>query len=469
MTPMEKRAQRYEPTWESLQAYAVPEWFKDAKLGIFIHWGVYAVPAFNNEWYPHFMYIDEISRKGANFYQHHVEHHGPHAEFGYKDFIPLFRAERWNPAAWVELFEKAGARYVVPVAEHHDGFPMYDCSYTNWNAAQMGPCRDTVAELASAVRGAGLKFGVSSHRAHNWRYYRFRDHFDTNNPDYHKLYGVPHPDEAPVSYEFILDWYARTRELVDKFSPEVLWFDFGWHRDEFEPWRPRVAAYYYNHALEHGYEPVLQYKAKFPDGTAVLDIERGKLDDIRPHYWQTDTSVSYRSWCYIEDDEFKSVTSAVHDLVDIVSKNGNLLLNVGPKPDGTIPQQAADVLLGLGEWLRVNGEAIYGTRHWQVYGEGPTGVPQSFRERDQAAYTAEDIRFTAKGNALYATCLGWPGSECTIQCLASGGRLTEDITNVTMLGVETPLLWSRDERGLTVQMPAERPCKHAYVLKVTVT
>ncbi|HUT19167.1 MAG TPA: alpha-L-fucosidase [Anaerolineae bacterium] len=469
MTPTKTGTQPYEPTWESLQAYTVPEWFKDAKLGIFIHWGVYAVPAFNNEWYPHFMYIDEMSRKGANFYQHHVEHYGPHAEFGYKDFIPMFKAERWDPVAWLELFEKAGARYVVPVAEHHDGFPMYDCSYTNWNAAQMGPCRDVVAELASAVRGAGLKFGVSSHRAHNWRHYRFRDHFDTNNPDYHKLYGVPHPDEAPVSYEFILDWYARTRELVDKFSPDVLWFDFGWHRDEFEPWRPRVAAYYYNHALERGYEPVLQYKAKFPDGVAVLDIERGKLDDIRPHYWQTDTSVSYRSWCYIEDDEFKSVTSVVHDLVDIVSKNGNLLLNVGPKPDGTIPQQAGDVLLGLGEWLRVNGEAIYGTRHWQVYGEGPTAVPQSFSERDQAAYTAEDIRFTVKGNALYATCLGWPGSERTIRSLASGGRLTEDITNVTMLGVETPLSWSRDERGLTVRMPAERPCKHANVLKVTLT
>jgi len=449
----------------------VPEWFRDAKLGIFIHWGVYAVPAFNNEWYPHSMYIDETFRKGSNPYQHHVEHYGPHAEFGNKDFIPMFKAERWEPAAWVELFEKAGARYVVPVAEHHDGLPMYDCSHTNWNAAQMGPCRDVVAEIASSVRGVGLKFGVSSHRARNWQHYRFRDHFDTNNPDYHKLYGVPHPDEAPVSCAFILDWYARTRELVDRFSPDVLWFDFGWHRDEFEPWRPRVAAYYYSHALERGYEPMLQHKAKarFPDGVAVLDIERGKLDDIRPHYWQTDTSVSYRSWGYIEDDELKSVTSMVHDLVDIVSKNGNLLLNVGPKPDGTIPQQAGAVLLGLGEWLRVNGEAIYGTRPWQVYGEGPTAVPQSFRERDQAAYTAEDIRFTAKGNALYATCLGWPGSECTIQSLALGGRLTEDITSVTMLGVETPLSWSRDERGLTIHMPAERPCKHAYVLKMTVT
>jgi alpha-L-fucosidase len=438
----------------------------DAKLGIFIHWGVYAVPAFNNEWYPRLMYIDEVSRKGANFYQYHRERFGPQSEFGYKDFVPHFKAERWDPAAWVELFAKAGAQYVVPVAEHHDGFPMYDCSYTDWNAAQMGPCRDTVAELAEAVRSAGLKFGVSSHRAHNWRYYRFREDFDTSNPDYHKLYGVPHPDDAPVSYEFILDWYARTRELVDRFSPDVLWFDFGLHRDEFEPWRPRVAAYYYNHALEHGYEPVLQYKDKFPDGTAVLDIERGKLDDIRPHYWQTDTSVSFRSWCYIKDDEFRSVSSVVHDVVDIVSKNGNLLLNVGPKPDGTIPQQAADILLGLGEWLRINGEAVYGTRHWHVYGEGPTGIPQAFREHEQAAYTAEDIRFTVKGNALYATCLGWPGSECTIRSLAPGGHLSEEIGSVSMLGSQAPLSWSRNEQGLTVQMPGDRPCEHAFVLKI---
>jgi len=468
MKPANDSARPYEPTWESLHAYTVPEWFKDAKLGIFIHWGVYAVPAFNNEWYPHFMYIDEVSRKGANFYQHHRERYGPHAEFGYKDFIPMLTAERWDPAAWVALFEKAGAKYVVPVAEHHDGFPMYDCSFTNWNAAQMGPHRDVVAELGAAVRSAGLKFGVSSHRAHNWRYYRFREDFDTSNPDYHKLYGVPHPDDAPVSYEFVLDWYARTRELVDRFSPDVLWFDFGWHRDEFEPWRPRVAAHYYNHAAAHGYEPVLQYKAKFPDGTAVLDIERGKLDDIRPHYWQTDTSVSYRSWCYIDDDEFKPVSSVVHDLVDIASKNGNLLLNIGPKPDGTIPQPVANILLGLGEWLRVNGEAIYGTRHWQVYGEGPTGIPLSFREQEQQAYTAEDVRFTVKGKALYATCLGWPGSECTIRSLATGGRLAERIAGVSMLGSEGQLSWSRDENGLTVQMPAERPCDHAYVIKVTV-
>ena len=459
---------RYEPTWESLQSYCVPEWFKDAKLGIFIHWGVYAVPAFDNEWYPNFMYRDEVSRKGPNFFQHHRERWGPQSDFGYKDFIPMFKAERWDAEAWVELFERAGARYVVPVAEHHDGFPMYDSSFTNWNAARMGPCRDVVTELGKVVREAGLKFGVSSHRAHHWRHFTFRDMFDTSNPAYSKLYGVPHADDAPVSYEFVLDWYARTCELVDRFSPDVLWFDFGWHRDEFAPWRPRVAAYYYNHALEHGYEPVLQYKDKLPDGVAVLDVERGKLDDIREDYWQTDTSVSYKSWCYIEDDELRSATSIVHDLVDIVSKNGNLLLNIGPRADGVIPEETTDLLLELGRWLTINGEAIYGTRPWRVYGEGPTTVPTTqFREQDYQPFTSSDVRFTARGDVLYAAVLGWPEGDCTIRSLATASAIpAERVATVSMLGVDGSLPWWQDEDGLRIQLPATRPCDHAVVFRI---
>ncbi|MCD6286273.1 MAG: alpha-L-fucosidase [Anaerolineae bacterium] len=460
--------EKYEPNWESLSAYEVPEWFMDGKLGIFIHWGVYAVPAYNNEWYPRFMYMDEVSRKGVNFFEHHCKHWGHPSEFGYKDFIPLFKAEKWDPEAWIELFQEAGATYVVPVAEHHDGFPMYDCSFTNFNAAQMGPCRDVVAELEIATRKAGLKFGVSSHRAHNARYYTFKDNYDTTNPDYHKLYGVPRKAEEPVSYEFVLDWYARTQELIDKFSPDVLWFDFGWHRDEFEPWRPRVAAYYYNHALEHGYEPVLQYKDKIPENAAVLDIERGKLDGVRDHYWQTDTSVSFKSWSYIEDDEFRSVTSLVHDLVDIVSKNGNLLLDIGPKADGTIPQEVQDLLRGLGAWLKLNGEAIYGTRAWTTYGEGPTGIPKAFREQDQAAYSAKDVRFTKKDNVLYATLLGWPGAAATVRTLQEGGPVAaEQIASVALVGVSGELAWSQDALGLTVQFPEAAPCDHAYVLRIS--
>lgn len=453
---------KYEATWESLENYVVPDWFKNDKLGIFIHWGIYAVPAFRNEWYPRNMYVE-----GCPEYRHHQEVWGNQSQFGYKDFIPMFKAEKWDPESWVDLFEKSGARYIVPVAEHHDGFPMYDCSFSNWNAAQMGPKRDVIAELEAAVRKSGLKFGVSTHRAFNFHYYTFSEKFDNHQPDYHRLYGIPHPTEAPVTYEFILDWYARTRELVDRFSPEVLWFDFGWHRSEFQPWYPRVAAYYYNHALEHGYEPVLQYKDKIPENVAVYDIERGKLDDIREQYWQTDTSISYKSWCYIEDDEFKSATSIIHDLVDIVSKNGNLLLNVGPKPDGTIPEKARQVLLDLGKWLSINGEAIYDTRYWVTYGEGPTGIPKSFQEKNQAAYSSEDIRFTKKGNACYAICLGWPGEQIRIRTMHSNSEVkAEVIDQIQLLGDNQPLAWTQDEEGLLIQIPKQKPCNHAYSFKI---
>ena len=447
--------EKYESNWESLSAYEVPEWYMDGKLGIFIHWGVYAVPAFENEWYPRLMYLENGGRRGVNYYDHHCEAWGHPSKFGYKDFIPMFKAEKWDPEAWIELFQEAGATYVVPVAEHHDGFPMYDCSFTNYNAAQMGPCRDVVAELAIATRKAGLKFGVSSHRAHNALYYTFKDDYDTTNPDYHKLYSMPRRADEPVSYEFILARYARTRELIDKFSPDVLW-------------RSRVTAYYYNHALEHGYEPVLQYKDKLPENAAVFDVERGKLDDIREHYWQTDTSVSFKSWSYIEDDEFRSVTSLVHDLADIVSKNGNLLLNIGPKADGTIPQEVQDLLRGLGAWLKLNGEAIYGTRAWTIYGEGPTGIPKAFREQDQAAYSAKDVRFTKKDNILYATLFGWPGATATVQTLKTGGPVArEQIESVEMVGVSGGLAWSQGALGLNVQMPEVAPCDHAYVLRIT--
>jgi len=451
--------QHYEPTWESLQSYSVPEWFRDVKFGIFIHWGVYAVPACGNEWHPRNMY-----RADSPAFEHHRTTWGPQSEFGYKDFVPMFRAEKWDPLAWVDLFKASGARYVVPVAEHHDGFPMYATDRTRWNAANMGPRRDVVGELEKAVRAQGLKFGVSTHRAFNWRYYTFSDAFDTVNPEYSDLYNPAHPEDEPASEAFLEDWFARTKELVDRFRPDVLWFDFGWHNDEFAPYRPKITAYYYNRALEWGTEVVLQYKDTFPDGVAVLDIERGKLDDLREDYWQTDTAVSYRSWGYIEDDEFKTVTTLVHDLVDIVSKNGNLLLNVGPRADGTIPDEAADLLLGVGEWLKINGEAIYGTRPWHTYGEGGTGVASGHHtERENQPFTAEDIRFTTKANALYAICLGWPGDQAIIRSL---GSRVEKIANVSMLGSAETLSWEQDEAGLKVRMPSQKPCDHAHTLKI---
>jgi len=455
----------YEPNWESLRQYRVPTWFRDAKLGIFIHWGVYAVPAYGNEWYPRRMYLPDDPT-----FAHHRDHYGPQDIFGYKDFIPSFRAERWDPTAWVSLFHEAGAKYIVPVAEHHDGFPMYATGYTPWNAAAMGPRRDVIAELAHVVRAAGLKFGVSSHRAFNWRYYPKAGDFDTVRPEHAALYSPVHGPDEPATPEWLADWYARTCELVDKFSPDLLWFDFGWHQAEFHPYHPQVAATYYNHAAANGYEPVLNYKDCFPDGVAVYDIERGKLADIRPHTWQTDTSVSVQSWGYVEHDTFKSVTTLVHDLVDIVSKNGNLLLNVGPRADGTIPDAAADRLRGLGRWLTRNGEAIYGTRHWGTFGEGPTAVEVGhLSEQNNQPFGARDIRYTCRPGKLYAILMGWPtDGRVRLGALATTSTwLDGEFSAVRMLGAPGELPWRQDPLGLTVDLPPSPPGEHAWALELS--
>jgi len=320
------------------------------------------------------------------------------------------------------------------------------------------------------VRRRGLKFGVSSHRAFNWGYYTFDDEFDTVDPQNVGLYGVPHPPNQPSSREFMDDWFARTKEMMDRFQPDVIYFDFGWHQPEFAPYRPKLLAYYYNRAIEWGKEVVLNYKAKmFPDEVAVFDVERGKLTEIAKRHWQADTSVSYQSWGYIESDNFKTVTTLVHDLVDVVSKNGNLLLNVGPRADGTIPDEAANLLLGVGEWLKVNGEAIYETRPWWKYGEGPTDVQAgTCNEHAQKAFTSEDVRFTRKGDTVYAILLGWPEKETKIRLLGSSrGYLAWPIGNVELLGSKEPVVWSQEEDGLRVSMPATKPCDHAYVLKIT--
>jgi len=456
----------YDATWESLQKYRAPEWFKDAKFGIFIHWGVYAVPAYGSEWYPRHMY-----RQKRREFEYHKATWGDQSKFGYKDFVPMFKAEKWDPQKWAELFRKSGARFVVPVAEHHDGFAMYDSSHTKWNSVQMGPRRDIVGELGEAVRRQGMRLGASTHYAHNWRYYPHSSEFDTNDPAYYALYNKPRSPDAPASREFLEHWYARVKDIVDKYEPSVLWFDFGFNRPEFEPYRKKICAYYYNKDAEWGKGVVLQYKNKaFPDGSAVLDLERGKMDRIRFMVWQTDTSISRKSWGYIENDEFKSTDSLVDDLIDIVSKNGVLLLNVGPKADGTLPDEARDIFLGIGKWLSLNGQAIYGTRPWHMYGEGPTqGGSGHMAERkgQAAAYSGSDIRFTTKPTVLYAICLDWPGKEVLISSLSSSTFLCRGgIADIRMLGDGQALKWSRDATGLKVELPEARPCDYAYVLKI---
>jgi len=457
----------FEPSWDFLKKYRVPRWYRDAKFGIFIHWGVYSVPAFQNEWYPRNMYI-----RGHPAYNHHLETYGPHDKFGYKDFIPMFTAENWDPKDWAKLFREAGARYVVLVAEHHDGFALYDCSYTRWNSVKMGPKRDIVGELAEAVRDEGLVFGVSYHRAEHWWFFEGGTQFnsDVRDPRYYDFYGPAKPSGTQPDEEFLIDWLRRACELVDKYKPQIFWFDWWIEQPVFEPYLRFFAAYYYNRAFEWGTSVVINYKHNaFPEGTAVLDIERGMLDAIRQDFWQTDTSICRKSWGYIKDHDYKSADSIIDSLVDIVSKNGCLLLNIAPKPDGTIPEEQRKILLNIGDWLKVNGEAIYGSRPWIVYGEGPTKVVGGeFREESGGPFTGRDIRFTRQGDTLYAILLDWPGEEVSIKSLSTILRLyTDDIESVEMLGMDEPLQWTRGEDGLRVKMPGKKPCEHAYTLKIT--
>jgi alpha-L-fucosidase len=469
---------QFRPDWESLQKYEVPEWYKDAKFGIFIHWGVYSVPAFGNEWYPRNMYVE-----GSPEYKHHVATYGQQDKFGYKDFIPNFKADHFDPAAWAELFRKSGAKYVVPVAEHHDGFSMYDSGVSDWTVVKMGPHRDTTGDLAKAVRAAGLHFGVSSHRVeHNFFLGPGRTiPSDVNDPQYAALYGPAHtwlmnPWGSPLNNDFTYvsqawanDWLARAAELVEKYHPDIVYFDWWIGQPSIRTNLTRFAAFYYNISVKYGdHIGVINYKDyAMQDRSAVLDIERGQLGDMRPLYWQTDTSVSNKSWGYIKDDTFKSPEFIVHQLIDIVSKNGNLLMNIGPRSDGTIPEEVQQVLLDVGAWLDVNGEAIYGTRPWRTYGEGPTKVAGgAFHDTDTVNYKPEDFRFTTKGEALYAIGLAWPAnSEAVIHSLAPAtGSLP--VQSVALVGSDAKVQFEQRADGLHLHLPAQAPAKYAYVLQM---
>lgn len=480
----------FKADWDSLAGYRTPAWFQDAKFGIFIHWGVYSVPAFGNEWYSRNMYVP-----GNKAFDHQVATYGPQSQFGYKDFIPMFKAEKFSAVDWVDLFAKTGARYVVPVAEHCDGFAMYDSRLTEWTAMKMGPKRDVLGELASATRAKGLHFGASSHRAEHWWWYGLGRTFDSDvkDPKYAGLYGPaakmalpgaidetkePDPNHfeqwLPPDKAFLNDWLARTSEIVDKYHPEFIYIDWWDGQPAFESYLKEFAAYYYNRSKAIGEQPVLTYKIEaMPANTATLDIERGKMDTMRLLPWQTDTSVSIHSWGYVEHDEYRTAQSLVQQLVDTVSKNGNLLLNVGPKADGTIPDEAKTVLLQIGDWLRVNGEAIYDTRPFAVFGEGPTKGPKNSQAKnsDIQTYTAEDIRFTVPktgGGVVYATALGWPNTATLrVQLLGSTlPYLARPVCSVSLLGTQGELKFSQRPEGLLISLPAVRPDEVAYVFKV---
>lgn len=461
------RSGPYTASWESLERHETPAWYVDGKFGIFIHWGLYSVPAFGSEWYPRNMY-----QQGSPEYNHHVETFGPQSKFGYKDFIPMFRAENYRPDDWAALFKEAGARFVVPVAEHHDGFAMYDTALSEWSAAKMGPKRDLIGDLAKAVRKEGLVFGLSSHRAEHYFFMNGGRKFDSDvqDPKYADFYGPAAPDGQPADTAFLDDWLARCTELVDKYKPQLFWFDWWIEQPEFKPYLRKFAAYYYNRGARWRRGVAINYKnAAFPPKAAVYDIERGRLAGIRPIFWQTDTAVSRNSWGYVTNQDYKAADDIIDDLVDIVSKNGALLLNIGPRPDGTIPEPEQQILRDIGAWLKVNGEAIYGTRPWIRYGEGPTQVVGgSFKDTERGRFTGRDIRFTTKGGTLYAIAMAWPGEEVTITSLGrDAGLVSGEPRTVSLLGSDAKLSWKVTGAGLVVRLPAREPSQRGAALKIT--
>ncbi|MEM3844837.1 MAG: alpha-L-fucosidase [Candidatus Parvarchaeota archaeon] len=465
----------FKDSWESLNNYKIPAWYENAKFGIFIHWGVYSVPAFGNEWYPRNMY-----QQGSKEFEYHINTYGAQAKFGYKDFIPMFKAERFDPNSWIDLFSKSGAKYIVPVAEHHDGFQMYKSELSNWNAFNMGPRRDIISELSQESKKQGLIFGVSSHRAEHWWFFDGGMKFDSDvkDPKYKDFYGPAH--QAPSKFddfeeyegpdqEFLEDWLIRTCELVNKYHPQIVYFDWWINHKAFKPYLKKFAAYYYNQASRWNKEVAINYKFDaFPKNSAVFDVERGQLEGISNLFWQTDTSISKKSWGYIDNDEYKNANEIISALVDIVSKNGALLLNVGPRADGIIPEEAQKIFLEIGRWLNINGEAIYGTHPWKIFGEGPTRIKEGAFTDNEMTFTSQDIRFTTKDENLYVIVMKQP--EKNLIKINSLGRSRDKalkINSVSLLEEGHIVKWTHDENDLTIQI-AKKKSEYPVVFKLSV-
>lgn len=471
--------QRYDANWNSLAHHTqAPEWFRDAKFGIYFHWGVYSVPAFATEWYPRHMH-----QEGKKVFNHHVENYGHPSEFGYHDFIPMFKAEHFDADEWARLFESAGARFAGPVAEHHDGFAMWDSDATPWNAVDMGPKRDITGEISAAIRKRGMKLITTFHHARNLQRcvkdpnqdpdkphsckFCFDSHFQafegmptiTEDPKLKLLYGRMEEGEW-------LDrmWLGKLHEVMDRYQPDMIWFD-SWLNYIPEDYRERFCADYLNRAKDWNKEVVIIRKQQdLPLSVSVEDFEKGRADRLTEACWLTDDTISRGSWSYTEGLKIKPAREVIHNLIDIVSKNGCMLLNISPKADGSIPEKQRQVLLEIGEWLQVNGEAIYDTRPHSRYGDGPTELANGGHFVKEVAYTVQDIRYTRSKDDLtaYAIVLGVPepGSVITMPSIPAKPK------GVTLLGSDADLEWQHGKGGLQVTMPKKAPNPTALVFRI---
>ncbi len=474
-----KPKEQFEPTWESLTKYEVPEWWQNTKFGIYFHWGPYSVPGYK-EWYSHWMYMPD---RMPRFKQFHDLVFGGVEKFGYKDFIPMLTGDKFDADEWAKLFKEAGAQFAGPCAEHAEGFAMWDSERTRWNAAKMGPMVDVVAEMEKAVKKQGMKYIITYHRQWLWGWFPTWDkRYDTGDPQYADLYGPYVPEgtfnvggvanfctDELASEEFSREWYLRLDELMKKYDPDIIWFDNK--VSVIDPkYRLQFLADFYNDGIKRGKEVVCTYKFKdFKEGSAVLDLERARMSEKKDFNWLTDDSMDWDAWCYNINPNLKSTNRLLDFLVDVVSKNGAVLLNVTPTPTGVIPRAVAQRLREMGAWLKINGEAIYDTRPWVIYGEGPQEVIEGhLAEHKTKDAVAEDIRFTTKGDKLYATSLGVPESgKILIKSLATGaGYLKVPVTKVKMLGTKAKIEFKQTAAGLEITYPSVLPCDHAFVFKI---
>jgi alpha-L-fucosidase len=465
----------FQPSKESLKKYEYPEWFRDAKLGIWAHWGPQAVPMFG-DWYARHLYV-----QGHPQYKDHLEHFGHPTKLGYKDLIPLWKAEKWDPDRLMGLYKKAGARYFVSMGVHHDNFDLWNSTHHKWNAVKMGPQRDVVGDWQKAAKRLGLKFGVSEHLGASFTWFQDSHRSDKTGP----LAGVPY-DGADPKYEDLYhwpaaaddtgwyskdprwhrEWFARIRDLVDQYHPDLLYTDGGVPFGN-EVGLSMIAHLYNSSAAQGGGKPDVVYTCKQnSDGMWVEDLERGVMPGIRPFPWQTDTSIG--DWYYNRTWKYRGADWIIHMLVDIVSKNGNLLINVVQRPDGSLDPEAETALAEMAGWIEINGEAIYQTRPWLVHGEGPVRAKGGHFKED-FAYTAKDIRFTANksGDVLYAFVMGWPADgKVTIRSLSNFPGVTGKVGTVELLGSPGPLKWSQEPDGLVVTLPDRKPCDYAVALRI---
>lgn len=460
------------PDWKSVREYYhVPTWFHGAKIGIFIHWGLYSIPAHKSEWYSKWMYTTDVAW--------HTEHYGPPDKFGYKDFIPLFHPTKFDADEWVQLFQRAGAHYMCPVAEHHDGFAMWDSDITPWCAGKMGPKRDLIGEMEKAARKRNMIWGCSTHRMehHTFMYPDPGVPNDEFDPRYAGFYGPPIKDvnmNGPnASLAFQGDWLARIQELVDKYHPQLLYMDNGVNPREYDHIKLRAAAYLYDRAHEAGYETTLCTKQwAYLYGTVnATEGMGGSPEWIYPGAWQCDTSIG-NSWGYITGLRVLDGATLIRQLITIASCGGNYMLNVAPMGDGSIPEDQQKSLLTMGEWLRRNGEAVYGSKAWMRPGEGPgvpaeapqewrgwptgMGIPAGVANKYPLPPTATDFRFTLNHGALYATGLVVPensagGFEARLVTFKKGAA---DIRRVTLVDGGRPIEFQQTDDALVCKIPA---------------